>query len=153
MDRYERTFTVRWADCDANGHMRNTAYSEYATEVRMAYLTDNGFGYERFLEVKIGPVILREELDYLKELRMGATIAVSFVLFGLSADGSRFKLEHEIVRSDGKRAARVRVHGGWMDLVTRRIAPPPQALAELFRALPRGESFEDLPNVGEKRRA
>jgi len=150
MDRYEKTFTVRWADCDANGHMRNTAYSEYATEVRMAYLTENGFGFEKFLETKVGPVILREEIDYLRELRMGARIAVSFTSLGLSPDGTRFKVSHELVREDGKVAARVTLLGGWMDLRTRRLAPPPVALADLLRAVPRPGAFEELPNAGER---
>jgi acyl-CoA thioester hydrolase len=151
MDRYEKTFTVRWADCDANGHMRNTAYSEYGTEVRMAYLTEGGFGFDRFLETKVGPVMLREEIDYLRELRMGARITVSFTALGLSPDGARFRLQHEVVREDGKLSARVTVDGGWMDLHTRRLAPPPAALADLLRNAPRGGSWEELPNVGEKR--
>jgi acyl-CoA thioester hydrolase len=151
MDRYEKTFTVRWADCDANGHMRNTAYSEYGTEVRMAYLTEGGFGFDRFLETKIGPVILREEVDYLRELRMGARFVVSFTSLGQSPDGARFRLQHEIVREDGKLAARVIVDGGWLDLHTRKLAPPPAALAELLGAAPRAEPWEVLPNAGEKR--
>jgi acyl-CoA thioester hydrolase len=151
MERYEKTFSVRWADCDANGHMRNTAYSEYATEVRMAYLTENGFGYERFLETKVGPVIVREEIDYLRELRMGARITVSFTSLGQSPDGGRFKVQHEIVREDGKLSARVTLDGGWLDLRTRRLAPPPQALADLLGAVPHGPAWAELPNVGEKK--
>jgi acyl-CoA thioester hydrolase len=150
MERYEKTFTVRWADCDANGHMRNTAYSEYGTEVRIGYLTEGGFGHDRMLEERIGPVILREEIDYLRELRMGARITVSFTNLGMSPDAARFKLEHEIVREDGKLAARVRLWGGWMSLVTRRLAPPPTALADLLRAVRRGDGWEELPDAGSK---
>jgi acyl-CoA thioester hydrolase len=150
MARYSKTFTVRWADCDANGHMRNTAYSEYGTEVRMAYLTEGGFGFEKFLELRIGPVMLREAVDYLRELRMGARMGVNFTALGLSPDGTRFRLQHEIVRDDGKPAARVVVDGGWMDLQTRRLAPPPPALAELLRAAPRADTWEELPNAGQK---
>lgn len=150
MERFEKSFTIRWADCDANGHMRNTAYSEYATEVRMAYLTENGFGFEKFLETKVGPVILREEIDYLRELRMGARMTVDFVTLGISPDDARFKVRHELVREDGKLAARVTVLGGWMDLRTRRLAPPPGALADVLRALPRVEPFEVLRSAGEK---
>jgi acyl-CoA thioester hydrolase len=32
VDQYTKTFTVRWADCDANGHLRSTGYSDYAIE-------------------------------------------------------------------------------------------------------------------------
>ena len=151
MDRYEKTFTVRWADCDANGHMRNTAYSEYAIEVRMDYLTEQGFGFDKFLETKIGPVLLREEIDYLRELRMGERVAVDFVALGLSPDGARFRMRHEFVRADGKPCGRITLDGGWMDLRTRRLAPPPEALQAVLRAAPRAETWEELPNAGEKR--
>ena len=84
MDRYAKTFTVRWADCDVNGHMRNTAYSEYAIDVRMAFLAEHGFGFEQFVASGFGPVLLREEIDYLRELKLGDTVEVDFTQLGLS---------------------------------------------------------------------
>ena len=41
---YDSTFQVRWADLDPNFHLKNTAYSEYATQTRFAFLDDNGVG-------------------------------------------------------------------------------------------------------------
>ncbi|MCP4204821.1 MAG: acyl-CoA thioesterase [bacterium] len=60
--RFAQTFHVRWADLDPNRHMRNTAYLDYATEVRFAYLAENGFPQARFAEDNFGPVIFREEI-------------------------------------------------------------------------------------------
>ena len=140
MKPFTRPFVIRWADCDANGHLRNTCYSEYAIEVRMAYLASHGFGLKDFREHGVGPVLIREEIDYLRECHMGEEVTVDFTALGLSPHGTRFKVGHEITRPDGKVAARLVIHGGWMDMKLRRLAPPPEALRRIMEgvATPRG---------------
>jgi acyl-CoA thioester hydrolase len=144
MDRYVRTFTVRWADCDVNGHMRNTAYSEYGTDVRVSFLAEGGFTFDRFLSSGLGPVILHESLDYLREVRLGETIEVDLKLLGLSPDAARFRFEHEVWLPDLKKAARIVLAGGWMDLEKRKLRVPPEDLARVLRESPRGEPFEEM---------
>jgi len=139
------TFTVRWADCDANGHMRNTAYSEYAIDVRIGFLTAHGFGFDQFVAARLGPVLLREEIDYRREVRLGETVQVDFTSLGLTADGSRFKLAHDFTKADGKSAARIVLWGGWMDMRARRIVPPPPALLAAIQAVPRAPEWQELP--------
>jgi acyl-CoA thioester hydrolase len=139
------SFTVRWADCDANGHMRNTAYSEYAIDVRVGFLDAHGFGFEQFRECGFGPVLLREEIDYLREVKMNETVEVDFKVLGLSADGARFRVQHDFTKANGKPAARIILDGGWMDMRIRRLAPPPEALAKAFAAAPRAETYAELP--------
>jgi acyl-CoA thioester hydrolase len=147
MDRYAKTFTVRWSDCDANGHMRNTAYSEYSTEVRIAWLAEHGFTWERFLQSKLGPVLLHENIDYLREVRLGETVEVELSVLGLSPDGARFKFEHDIWLPSRKKAARVIIAGGWMDLELRKLRLPPDDLARVLQEAPRAEGFEELKPV------
>ncbi len=144
MERFAKTFTVRWADCDANGPMRNTAYSEYATEVRIAYLAEHGFGWDRFLATKLGPVLLHEYVDYMREVRMGGTVEVDFAVVGLSPDGARFKFEHDVWLPGRKKAARIVIAGGWMDLELRKLRLPPDDLLRVMQEAPRGEPFEAL---------
>jgi acyl-CoA thioester hydrolase len=143
--RYTKIFIVRWADCDVNGHMRNTAYSEYAIDTRISFLTDQGFPYQRFEEMGFGPVILREEIDYLRELRLGETVEVDFTQLGLSPDGARFKLAHDFWRPGGKQAARIVLSGGWLGLETRRLVTPPDPLFQAMAAVPKAEGWEELP--------
>jgi acyl-CoA thioester hydrolase len=145
MERYAKTFIVRWADCDVNGHMRNTAYSEYAIDVRIGYLTEHGFGFDRMTEAGFGPVILREETDYLREVRLGERIEVDLTLLGLSADLGRFKFAHDFTKENGKPSARIVLAGGWLDLRARRLIPAPEPLAAAMRSMPRGEGYEELP--------
>ncbi len=147
MDRYAKTFTVRWADCDMNGHMRNTSYSEYAIDTRMAYLNENGFPLERFVASGMGPVLLHESIDYLREVPLGGTVEVDLAITGLSPDLSRFKFEHDIWIPERKKAARIILYGGWMDLKKRKLRVPPEDLQRLLRESPRGEPFEELKGL------
>lgn len=147
MDRYLKTFTVRWADCDANGHMRNTSYSEYAIDVRMAYLAEHGFPFEKMVENKLGPVILHEALDYLREVRLGQTVEVDLSLVGLSPDGARFKFEHDIWLPNRDKAARIVLAGGWMDLEKRKLRLPPPDLLRALDGAPRAEGFEVMKGL------
>ncbi|HEY6003904.1 MAG TPA: acyl-CoA thioesterase [Anaeromyxobacter sp.] len=147
MDPYARTFIVRWADCDANGHMRNTAYSEYATEVRIAYLAGKGFTWEKFLASKLGPVLLHEYIDYMREVRMGESVVVDFSVIGLSPDGARFRFEQNVWLPNRKKAARLVIAGGWMDLELRKLRLPPDELLRVLNEAPRGEPFEEMKPV------
>ena len=142
---YAKKFTIRWSDCDVNGHARNTAYSEYAIDVRMSYLAEHGFPFEKMVEAGVGPVLTREEIDYLRELKLGEKISVDFQQLGVSADGSRFRLLHQFTKEGGKPAARIVLEGGWMDLRTRRLVPPPPSLARALGSVPRAEGFAELP--------
>lgn len=150
MDEYAKVFRIRWADCDANGHLRNTGYSEYAIEVRMAFLAEHGFGLAEMKQHGIAPVLLREEIDYMRECHMGEELKVTFSTMGLSPDGTRFKVLHELWKQNGKQAARMVILGGWMDARARRLAPPPDALREAFEKAPRSGTFESLPPAGQR---
>jgi len=143
--RYTKIFIVRWADCDVNGHMRNTAYSEYGIDTRISFLAERGFPFARFEEMSLGPVILREEIDYLRELRLGDTVEVDFTQLGLSPDGARFKLAHDFWRPGAKQAGRIVLTGGWLGLETRKLVIPPLPLAEAMASVPKGEGWEELP--------
>lgn len=144
MSAYEKTYLVRWADCDMNGHLRNTGYSEYCIDTRIAYLTEHGFPPLRYQELGIGPVILREEIDYLRELRMGESFRVDVRVVGLSPDCTKFRFAHRFSRIDGALAGKLLLLGGWMDLRTRRLNAPPEELQQVLRATPRGDDFQEL---------
>jgi len=142
---YSRSYEVRWSDADANGHMRHTVYPELGAEVRLAWLAEGGFGWKRFEELGLGPVLLREEIDYLREVGLGGRVRVDLEAVGLSADGGRWKLRHTVYKEDGTAAARILVLGGWLDLTRRRLAVPPAALNELLLSATRAADFAELP--------
>jgi acyl-CoA thioester hydrolase len=134
---YEKTFMASWGDMDFNSHMRNTAYLDKAADVRMMFFSENGFPMAQFVALRIGPVIMKDELEYYKEVGLLEPLRVTLALVGLSADGSRFVMRNEFFRPDGKLAARITSAGGWLDLAARRLVAPPEKLLAALRSLPR----------------
>ena len=141
---FEKQFHVAWAHLDANGHMANTAYLDIVVDVRFMYFESCGFGPGEFRKHAIGPVVRRDEVDYLKELHLLEPFKVTLGIAGLADDGSRFKLRNEIIRADGQVAARITTLGGWFDLKARKLVTPPEVLAAAVRNLERAEDFEVL---------
>ncbi|HKO57943.1 MAG TPA: thioesterase family protein [Thermoanaerobaculia bacterium] len=141
---FERMLYARWGDMDFNGHMKNTAYLDASADVRMMFFSDHGFSMREFERRGLGPVILRDELEYFRELRLLDPVRVTLAAAGLNEDGSRFRLRNEFFRADGERAARVTSSGGWLDLAKRRLTPPPEDLRALLTQLERTADYEAL---------
>lgn len=144
---FRKTFEVRWSECDANGHLRNTAYSEYAIETRLSFMAEHGFPWSRFVALGMGPVLQREEIDYFRELRLGDTVEVDFRTAGQSLEGGRFKLSHDFFRPGGERVARLVLQGGWLDFQRRKLTAPPEGLLRAMAELERDDSYEVLPPI------
>jgi acyl-CoA thioester hydrolase len=141
---FVKTFNVRWGDMDFNAHMKNTAYLDISGDVRMMYFAENDFPMSEFVRLKVGPVVMRDKIDYFRELRLLEPIRVNLTLAGLSDDASRFYLRNEFFREDGKCAARVTSMGGWMDLAARKLTTPPDKLAQVLHALVKSDDFQAL---------
>lgn len=143
---YTKILYAGWADMDFNAHMANTAYLNKAADVRQMFLIENGFPVEEFQRLRIGPVLMRDEVEYFKEVGLQQQITVTYALAGHSLDGSRFLLRHEIFRPDGKLSARVTSAGGWMDRDERRLIAPPPALLSAMNSLEKTSDFTVLPS-------
>jgi len=143
---FTKTFHVRWGDMDFNAHMKNTAYLDLAADVRMMYFQAHGFTMREFERLHIGPVIMRDELEYFRELRLLEPVKVTLALAGLSRDASKFRIINEFFRDDGTLAAKVTSTGGWLDLSARKLTAPPEKLADALRNLTRSQSFAELPS-------
>ncbi|HEV8583226.1 MAG TPA: thioesterase family protein [Thermoanaerobaculia bacterium] len=142
---FSKTFHARWGDMDFNAHMGNTAYLDACVDVRLMFFQEHGFPVRELERLRIGPVVLRDELDYFRELRLLDPVKITLRLAGLSADASRFRLRNEFFREDGALAARVSTLGGWLDLTKRKLTVPPEELAAALRLLQRTEDFQELP--------
>jgi acyl-CoA thioester hydrolase len=141
---FSRILHARWGDMDFNGHMRNTAYLDAAADVRMMYFASEGFPLAELQRRRMGPVILHDELDYFRELHLLEPVRVTLAAAGASEDLSHFLLVNEFFRGGDELAARVTSRGGWLDLRTRRFAPPPADLAVAVRRMPRSDAFQTI---------
>ena len=143
---YATTLETGWSDIDMNGHMANTAYLEKAVDVRLKFFAAHRFGVGEFARLRVGPVVMSDELGYFREVHLQETLRATLALAGIADDGSRWRLCNEFYRADGQLAARVVSVGGWLDLETRRLIAPPPALAEALATLARTDGFATLPS-------
>ncbi len=142
---FARTFFAGWGDMDFNSHMKNTAYPDKSADIRMMFFAEQGFPISEFMRLKIGPVVMKDELEYFREVHLLQEVKVDLNIAGLSEDGSRFAIRNEFVRPDGKTAARVTSMGGWMDLSARELVVAPPLLLEALKKSPRTADFQQFP--------
>lgn len=142
---YEKTLIAGWGDMDFNSHMRNTAYLDKSADVRMMYFADNGFPMAEFMRLKLGPVVMKDEVEYFREFHLLDEVRISMMLAGLSEDGSRMILRNDFYRKDTL-AARVTSTAGWLDLANRKLVCPPAELLQSLCAIAHSDDFKILPN-------
>ena len=141
---YKIDFHTKWADFDANKHMRHTAYNDYAAECRIRFFNDNGFPIDQFEKEHFGPVLFKEETNFYREIKLGESISIELFLEGMSAKGERFNIFHKIFKEDGTLAAEIKIYAAWLDLIKRKLTNPPVGLIDTFNSLERIENFEEI---------
>lgn len=143
---YSKMLYAGWSDMDFNSHMKNTAYLDKVVDVRQMFMIDNGFAIEDFMRLRVGPVVMKDELEYFSEIRLQQKIRITCGLAGHAPDGSRFLFRHEIFRPDGKLSARVSSLGGWLHLDARKLIVPPPPLLAVMNLLEKTDDFVELPS-------
>ncbi|WP_257656666.1 acyl-CoA thioesterase [Parapedobacter lycopersici] len=134
---------VIWAQIDANRHLRHSAYADLCAQARSNMLQLLGIPLDKIAEAGIGPVLFREELVYLKEIKLNEYVKVVVLLVKYNPANSRFTFRHEVYRADGVKSAVVTVDGAWMDIVRRKLTPLPDAWRDLANRLPKSEDYEE----------
>jgi acyl-CoA thioester hydrolase len=143
---YKQSFHVRWNEADVNGHMRNSAYLDMASDIRMMYFSDNGFTAKDFDRLRMGPVVMRDELEYFRELKLMDPLEVTMELAGMAPDGSRFRIRNDYYRQDGKLSGRLTSTVGWLDLDARRLIRPSDLLFAALEKITKTDDFVALPS-------
>lgn len=141
---YQKTLIAGWGDMDFNSHMRNTAYLDKSADVRMMYFADFGFPMSEFRRLRLGPVVMKDEIEYFREFHLLDELVITMSAAGLSADGSRMLLRNEFFRQ-GVLAARVTSTVGWFDQEQRKLVRPTDKLLEALQTMDRSADFRDLP--------
>lgn len=141
---YFKEFEVRWSDLDANRHLANSAYQNFMSHTRMAFLIENGFGQKEMARYNTGPVIFYEHIYYFREILDNEPIRVGVQLTGMSEDGSLFEFKHGFYNQQGKNMASAEMMGAWMNLNERKITPLHPELLEKIQSFPRADDFRTL---------
>jgi len=143
---FRKHFQSIWANLDPNGHMRHTAYNDYAAQLRLSFFEEHGFSFSELIEKGIGPVLFREETRFLREIRMGERLSVDIALSKARKDGSKWSFRHTIYKDNDEVSAIIEVDGAWLDLHKRKIIVPPAEIADMTFALPKADDFDWLPD-------
>lgn len=141
MKTFEKQIEVRWSDCDANGHVRHSAYYDYGAYVRIRCFAEHGFDTTKLTSLGIGPILFKEECSFIREIRPDDTIRINLLRGNVREDGSRWELHHEIFNQRDEKCAHITIQGAWLDLKLRKLAVPPTEMAKVLNELLQGEAF------------
>jgi acyl-CoA thioester hydrolase len=150
VDEYSRTYEIRWSDLDANEHVNYAAYINAAGDVRYHYFWEHGFPPEKFEQLGMGPVYTTIHADFLREVLLGETVTITYVVSGLSPLGGRWRVHHDFLKSNGKKAVNLDIEGVILDLTTRKPVLPSPELLQAFNLIPRARHFEVLSELGRR---
>ncbi|MBF6416010.1 acyl-CoA thioesterase [Nocardia cyriacigeorgica] len=121
---------VRGYELDTQGHLNQAVYLQYAEHARWELLRAAGVGQDKLIASGVGPVVLEQNIKYLRELRGGDEVEVTCEFDW--QEGKIYGLRQQIRKLDGTVAAEFRVTGGLLDLSARKLVADPR---ERFRAL------------------
>jgi acyl-CoA thioester hydrolase len=133
---------IRWADIDANRHLRHSVYYDFAAAGRMTLLSERGLTTKKFEEFNVGPILFREEAIFRKEIRLEDQITLTVELYKSTEDYSRWSLRHRFLKQDGTLATTLSIDGAWIDLNLRKLAKPNEFISKIFSEFPKSEDFQ-----------
>lgn len=141
---FKQAIQIRWADIDANRHLRHSVYYDYGASMRMAALNEQGLTMKKLEELMIGPVLFREEAIFKREIKFEDEITIDVQLLKSTKDFGRWSLRHHLTKVDGTLAAIINIDGAWMDLVKRKLAIPDPIIVHAFEKFPRASEYEQI---------
>lgn len=122
---------VRSTHVDLFGHLNHARYLEFMEWARFAWAEHHGFPMLEMVETqRIGPALLRVDIQFRRECRLGDSLVVSVT--PLSARRRIGRLRQDIVdRATGERVCEAEITFVMFDLDARRAV----ALPDAFRAM------------------
>ena len=152
MNEYVKTYEISWSDLDANGHVNYSTYIDTAGDLRFRFFIEHGYPMEKFNELGIGPVYTTIQAEFFREVRMGETVVFTYALSGLSPSGLRWKVHHDVLKTNRKKAVSLDIEGTILNLTSRKPALPPHELLQTFNLIPRTTDFEVLSETQRRRK-
>lgn len=145
MDSFTKKITIRWADLDPNFHVLHSKYYDFGAYCRMSFLTEHGISVPLMQQYHVGPIILREECIFKKEIRFEEDISINLFLDKISEDHKRWTMKHEIRKNENVLAALITLDGAWMDTELRKMTAPPEIFMEGMNMIPKTPGFQIMP--------
>jgi len=142
MTEYKKKVEIRWSDLDPNFHLRHSVYYDWGAFVRMSFLTEHGLTAAVMMQHHMGPILLREEAVFKREIHFGDLIEINVKMAKCTDDIRRWTMVHEIWKNGNKLSALITVDGAWINTEARKLAIPPEIFRQGFDLIPKTENFE-----------
>lgn len=125
---YETTFTVRWGDMDAMGHVNNTVYFKYMEHARVEWLREIGF---LLLPNGQGPIIANAFCNFKRQLKYPDEVLMKLYV----SDPARVTFDAWTTMERVSEPGVICAEGGatviWIDTQREKVASLPEALRAL----------------------
>jgi acyl-CoA thioester hydrolase len=129
--QYERTFRVRYGECDALGHVNNTHYLRYMQEAAFDASAAAGYGMDVYAKMNRLWVARQTEIEYLRPLHYGDSVVVRTWVADFRRVTSRREYELRLA-SSGEMVARAYTDWAFIDSRSGRPAPIPTEAVHAF---------------------
>jgi acyl-CoA thioester hydrolase len=140
---FRTKLNLRWADIDANFHLRHSVFYDLCAQQRMDVLAGLGITMALMKEHHFGPVLFREECTFRREIGLHDEVFIDLEVRSISSDHTRFSFAHTFTKADGTHCARLVVEGAWMDTRLRRLCAPPETVRAAMNAVPHAAGSGD----------
>lgn len=144
MKPFRKNFEIRWSDLDPNRHVANASFVGFMSHMRMSYLYENGFTQDYFERHHLGPVVLKEDFFYFKEVLPAEKVTIDLRMLGITDDKRFIRWEHSLFRENGEIAVYSTILFCWIDLRTRKIMKAPVDLEEAILKVEKSPEFRML---------
>ncbi|SOC44153.1 acyl-CoA thioesterase [Ureibacillus acetophenoni] len=124
---HSKTYTIVESDLDELGHMNYLRYIKIFETARFGWFEQIGLRFENLLEEQLGPVLLKLETEYSKEVRLGDTVEIRSHLIRVGTKS--FTLEQTMIH-EGQTSATTTAIMAIMDLQKRKAIPVPAEIAK-----------------------
>lgn len=112
--------------------------------MRIACFSQHGLTNLKFEELRIGPILFREEAVFKREIKFEDRITVDLTVTKATPDFSRWSVRHQFLKEDGTIAAIINLDGAWMDILARKLAVPESLIQHVFGDFPKSADFEPI---------
>jgi acyl-CoA thioester hydrolase len=140
-DAFSLRIRVRGYELDAQGHVNQAVYGQYAEHARWEFLRAAGVSHDDLAASGLGPAILKTTIRFQRELQAGDEVDVTCAFEW--RDGKLFELVQDFRLPDATPVAKLVGTVGLIDLETRKLVADPRGRFRAMAAAPEVLGLDD----------